>query len=84
MGQQPGRHDPGVVDHQQVTGTQFLGQIGDPAVPGPKTVATLEDEHSCRVTRGGRLLRNLLRGEVIVEVGHAHGIHFPGPPGSWR
>src|SRR5262249_8894241 len=76
----PRRHDPRVVDdHQRITD---LGrEVGEPPVPAPATSAVV-DEQPRLIPPVGRVLRDQLRREVVLQLGCLHPVDTLSSP-SW-
>ncbi len=65
-----GKH-AGVVEDQQVAGLEQRGQVGE-VVVGEGAGAAVERHHAAAAAHRGRLLRDEVFGEVVVEVGDEH------------
>ena len=69
--QQPGRQHPRVVEHQDVTGFEVVGQVEYQRVlDGGRT--RVEHQHPRRVALDRRALRDQAGGQLVVEVSRPH------------
>jgi hypothetical protein len=63
--------NPGVVEDEEVAGVEELWEVGEEVV-GEGAGAAVEGEHAAGATDLGRVLRDEVLGEVVVEVGNKH------------
>jgi hypothetical protein len=74
--EQTGSHDPGVIENEQIIGSEQPGQIGKEKVTpatGDAPLRRLEREESRRASIRQRALGNQLGGKVVPEIAEAHG-----------
>jgi hypothetical protein len=72
VGKEARGDDAGVVEHEQVAGTELGGKRGEEAVVDGAGGA-VEEHHAAGTADLGRGLRDEFLGEVVVEVGDAQG-----------
>ena len=68
---QPGGEHSRVVDDDERSRRELLGQLVEAPVPGRPSLA-LVDQESRVVPPLGRMLRDQLAGQLVVELGHLH------------
>jgi hypothetical protein len=81
--EQPRGKHPGVVDDEEVTPVEEVGQGAHAGVGDDGAGRAIENEQPRRLTVGGRLLRDALGWEMEVEQGHVHKGQCT-PAGGWR
>ena len=70
---QPCRNNLGIVEHQQITGTQVLCQISKLLVPHTTAIRSIQHEQTTRGTLCQRVTGDQLVGQIKLEVSNTHG-----------
>ena len=65
------RNDARIVEHQQVTGIDEIGKIGESPV-AQFLLPWIEQQHARRHTLGQRRLRDKRFGQIIIEIAEQH------------
>ena len=65
------RYNPGVIEHQQVIGTDEVGELAE-AMMAELPAGAVQAQQSTGAALGQRILGDQFRGEYIVEVGTLH------------